>query len=369
MHGYRVPPALSGRAYAAEPRRGGSGALPYGPFLAGDGRWFVLGITGQFWPKAAAVLGHSEWTADPRFATEADRQANEVELNRLVAEAMQGADADEWQRRFVGPASRRRSIREATTIRTSPATCWLASTTPSAAPRGRRQPLALGAPLSRLRPAPGPAPTPPPAHRIAGLSEAEAELARPRIARWPREARSTARAWSGPAAGKGRNCRNFGNRALAGLPFRKFSEASAPDGNVRGATMGSTHWAEEHREWHRLFDAACDRKGFFDNSELASLFCARAGRTRREDFEAAKAKLRGWRAGRRVPRRANFFILSELLQVDRDPDLLSAGAISGPRRARTDARARPGRARAPPGRPLALAGTATLAKSALPSPP
>lgn len=129
--------------------------------------------------------------------------------------------------------------------------------------------------------------------------------------------------------------------------------------------MGSTHWAEEHREWHRLFDAACDRKGFFDNSELASLFCARAGRTRREDFEAAKAKLRGWRAGRRLPRRANFFILSELLQVDRDPDLhkrwsdlyrAAAGAGQMPaqgRAARPVMRRRAGR--------WLLAGTATLA--------
>jgi len=129
--------------------------------------------------------------------------------------------------------------------------------------------------------------------------------------------------------------------------------------------MGSTHWAEEHREWHRLFDAACDRKGFFDNSELASLFCARAGRTRREDFEAAKAKLRSWRAGRRLPRRANFFILSELLEVDRDPDLhkrwsdlyrAAAGVGQMPaqgRAARPAMRRRAGR--------WLLAGTATLA--------
>lgn len=101
MHGYRVAPALSGRDYPAVQRRGGSGALPYGPFTCRDGRWFVLGITGQFWPAAARCLGHPEWIDDPRFATEALRQENEDALNALVEQAMQTADADDWQVRFV----------------------------------------------------------------------------------------------------------------------------------------------------------------------------------------------------------------------------------------------------------------------------
>jgi len=101
MNSYRVPPAMAGIKYSASPRRGGSGALPYGPFKAADGRWFVLGITRQFWATAAKVLGHPEWIDDPRFKTEQDRQANEDELNALVGEAMQAHDADEWQRRFV----------------------------------------------------------------------------------------------------------------------------------------------------------------------------------------------------------------------------------------------------------------------------
>ena len=101
MHGYRVAPALSGRDYPAVQRRGGSGALPYGPFRCRDGRWFVLGITNQFWPAAARCLGHPEWIDDKRFASEAARQQNEDELNALVEEAMAIADADEWQRRFV----------------------------------------------------------------------------------------------------------------------------------------------------------------------------------------------------------------------------------------------------------------------------
>lgn len=116
MHCYRVPPALSGRIYPAMQRRGGSGALPYGPFLCADGKWFALGITGQFWPACAKALGRPEWIEDPRFATEAKRQQNEADLNMLVAEAMAKQTSAEWQQRFVDlgiPGAAVKSILEA----------------------------------------------------------------------------------------------------------------------------------------------------------------------------------------------------------------------------------------------------------------
>ncbi len=116
MQGYRVPTAMSGMRYAATPRRGGNGAMPYGPFLAGDGRWFVLGITGQFWAKACEAFGHPEWVNDPRIANEALRRENEPYLNALVSEAMARETADEWQRRFVQlgiPGAKVVNIREA----------------------------------------------------------------------------------------------------------------------------------------------------------------------------------------------------------------------------------------------------------------
>jgi crotonobetainyl-CoA:carnitine CoA-transferase CaiB-like acyl-CoA transferase len=116
MQGYRVPTAMSGMRYAATPRRGGNGAMPYGPFLAGDGRWFVLGITGQFWAKACEAFGHPEWVNDPRIANEALRRENEPYLNALVSEALSRETADEWQRRFVAlgiPGAKVVNIREA----------------------------------------------------------------------------------------------------------------------------------------------------------------------------------------------------------------------------------------------------------------
>lgn len=115
MNAYRVPPAMAGAQYSASPHRGGNGAMPYGPFKARDDRWFTLGITRQFWVKAAEILGHPEWIDDPRFRTEQDRQANEAALNAAVAQAMQAHDADEWQRRFVEagiPGAKVASIKE-----------------------------------------------------------------------------------------------------------------------------------------------------------------------------------------------------------------------------------------------------------------
>ena len=116
LHAYRVPPAMAGRKYHAEAHRGGSGALPYGPFRAGDGRWFVLAITHQFWHKACDALGHPEWQEDPRLATEPLRQQNEGALNAMVSAAIATRDAQVWQDRFVQlgiPGATVHSIREA----------------------------------------------------------------------------------------------------------------------------------------------------------------------------------------------------------------------------------------------------------------
>jgi len=117
MHAYRVPPALgSGVRYGPTPHRGGTGALPYGPFRAACGRWFALGITGQFWPKFCQVMDHPEWENDSHFFEEKERQNNEKALNELVADAMATRTADEWQMRFIKagiPGAPVRSIQEA----------------------------------------------------------------------------------------------------------------------------------------------------------------------------------------------------------------------------------------------------------------
>ena len=105
MHGYRVPAAASGAvAFGPEPHRGGSGALPYGPFRTADGAWFVLGITGQFWTAFCQLVDRPDWIDDPRYATESARQANEDTLNAEVARAMAQRPAETWQALFIEAA-------------------------------------------------------------------------------------------------------------------------------------------------------------------------------------------------------------------------------------------------------------------------
>ena len=117
MNAYRVPPALgAGRRYGPEPHRGGNGAMPYGPFRARCGHWFVLGITKQFWETACAVMNKPEWLTDACFRTEPDRQANEQALNSAVSAVIATRDAVDWQTRFIDagiPGATVCSIREA----------------------------------------------------------------------------------------------------------------------------------------------------------------------------------------------------------------------------------------------------------------
>ena len=50
-------------------------------------RWCVISIfTEEDWQKFCKAIGSPEWTADPKFATNIDRVANEDELDRLIEE-------------------------------------------------------------------------------------------------------------------------------------------------------------------------------------------------------------------------------------------------------------------------------------------
>lgn len=84
--------------------------------------------------------------------------------------------------------------------------------------------------------------------------------------------------------------------------------------------MTKTSWSA-FEAWHELFDALCNRRGWYDDKHLASALCARVGKNTRQDFEAAKKKVRGWRAGRRLPLRRNLAVLAQLLEVAGDAEL------------------------------------------------
>ncbi len=68
-------------------------AAPHAPYRVIDGveerddRWIVIAcLTDGQWRSAAGVMGHPEWADDARFATLADRKANEDVLDALVGE-------------------------------------------------------------------------------------------------------------------------------------------------------------------------------------------------------------------------------------------------------------------------------------------
>lgn len=81
-------------------------------------------------------------------------------------------------------------------------------------------------------------------------------------------------------------------------------------------------WSEFDK-WHDLFDTLCNRSGHYDNARLGSDFCNRLGKRGEMHFETAIRNLRNWRSGKHIPRQRNFMILSQLLDVDRDPALLA----------------------------------------------
>jgi len=71
-------------------------AAPYQAFRARDG-WLNIGGANQAnWERIADVLGHPEWRADPRFATNTDRMANLGALSELMNAVLATRSQAEW---------------------------------------------------------------------------------------------------------------------------------------------------------------------------------------------------------------------------------------------------------------------------------
>jgi len=82
---------------------------PYQAFRARDG-WINIGGANQAnWERIADVLGHPEWRSDARFATNAKRMENTVELTTLMNAVIVTRSKAEWVEAFdtagvpVGP--------------------------------------------------------------------------------------------------------------------------------------------------------------------------------------------------------------------------------------------------------------------------
>ena len=74
-----------------------------------------------------------------------------------------------------------------------------------------------------------------------------------------------------------------------------------------------------YESWSELFDALCNDRGWYDNSDLASRYCHVTGKKTQLDFENICRTLQTWRAGTRTPLRRNFVALGNVLEVSRNP--------------------------------------------------
>lgn len=86
----------------APPRLGQAhrGSSPYQAFETADG-WITVGAAQQnFWDKLCAILAAPEIHADPRFATNSDRVANNAVLVDLLQQRLRGKPSEEWLTAF-----------------------------------------------------------------------------------------------------------------------------------------------------------------------------------------------------------------------------------------------------------------------------
>jgi formyl-CoA transferase/CoA:oxalate CoA-transferase len=73
--------------------------VPYGSLATRDGH-LIVAVFERFWPAFCRAAAHPEWTADPRFAANADRVANRATLMALIEHAFAGRTTEEWLERL-----------------------------------------------------------------------------------------------------------------------------------------------------------------------------------------------------------------------------------------------------------------------------
>jgi len=77
-------------------RTGSHRVVPFESFETSTGPIIVAAGNDRLFAKLANVLGHPEWAADPRYATNAERVANKPTLLAEIARIFAGASRDEW---------------------------------------------------------------------------------------------------------------------------------------------------------------------------------------------------------------------------------------------------------------------------------
>jgi crotonobetainyl-CoA:carnitine CoA-transferase CaiB-like acyl-CoA transferase len=75
--------------------------VPFGNFPTADG-WIVIACPKEtLWRKLCVALGRPQWTADPRFTTFSDRNANRDELTALMDDLLRTRMTADWVARLT----------------------------------------------------------------------------------------------------------------------------------------------------------------------------------------------------------------------------------------------------------------------------
>jgi crotonobetainyl-CoA:carnitine CoA-transferase CaiB-like acyl-CoA transferase len=76
---------------------GQAGIVPYRAFATADGHLMVAAGNDALYARFCDVLGHPEWAADARFATNPDRVTNAAALDVLLEPELARRTSSEWQ--------------------------------------------------------------------------------------------------------------------------------------------------------------------------------------------------------------------------------------------------------------------------------
>jgi len=79
---------------------GSSAVVIFQAFDTADGQLIIAAANDRLFAKLAGALGHSEWTDDPRFRSNADRVVNKEALIPLVAEILRQQKSAHWVARL-----------------------------------------------------------------------------------------------------------------------------------------------------------------------------------------------------------------------------------------------------------------------------
>jgi len=91
-----------GHASTRQPRSAHFSVAPVQTFPTSDGWVFIMCMTDKFWGELVAALGRTDLASDPRFATQAARQANRGALMDVIDGEMKQKSTEFWLKRLNG---------------------------------------------------------------------------------------------------------------------------------------------------------------------------------------------------------------------------------------------------------------------------